>query len=142
MNAWAQAGIVVAALIASVVVGWAVTVAVLRIAKAPEVAAPRYERDPQGHAVPVLEPGRTSEQPSPLLRGGMWIGILERVAVTGAMTAGMPALIALVVAVKGLGRYPELKEHAGASERFIIGSLASLTVAVGIGLLAGRLLGH
>ena len=54
---------------------------------------------------------------------------------TGAILAGMPALIAIVVAVKGLGRYPELKEQAGASERFIIGTLASLTVAVGVGLL-------
>lgn len=136
MNPWVQAAIVVAALVVSVVVGWAVTVVVLRLAKAPEVAVPRYERDPQGHAVPVLESGTSSAQPPPLLRGGMWIGILERLAVTGAIVAGMPSLIAIVVAVKGLGRYPELKEHAGASERFIIGTLASLTIAVGVGLLA------
>jgi hypothetical protein len=113
-----------------------VTVGVLRLAKAPEVTRPVYERDAQGRQVPVLDASRAGEQPEPLLRGGLWIGLIERLAVTGAVLAGMPALIAIVVAVKGLGRYPELKEQAGASERFIIGTLASLTVAVGVGLLA------
>ena len=140
MNAWAQTGVVLAALLLSVGVGWLITVGVLRLAKAPRVAVPRYEKDPRGHAVPLLESGRPSPEATPLLRGGMWIGILERFAVTGAIIAGMPALIAIVVAVKGLGRYPELKEHAGASERFIIGTLASLVVAVGVGLLAAWLL--
>ena len=136
MSTWAQSGIVAAALLVSIGAGWAVTVAVLRVAKVPETAVPRLERDPRGHAVPLLEVGTPSQKPPPLLRGGMWIGILERLAVTGAIIAGMSMLIAIVVAVKGLGRYPELKEHAGASERFIIGTLASMTVAVGVGLLA------
>lgn len=60
------------------------------------------------------------------LRGGMWIGLLERLAVTGCVLAGAPSGIAIVVAVKGLGRYPELRENPGVSERFVIGSLASL----------------
>ena len=123
-----------------VVLGWALTVAVLRLANAPEVRRPTYERDPRGREVPVLTPSGSVAEPRPLLRGGLWIGVLERVAVTGALLAGQVALIAIVVAVKGLGRYPELKEQDGASERFIIGTLASMTVAVGMGLLGSWLL--
>jgi ribose transport system permease protein len=47
------------------------------------------------------------------------------VALAGALLAGLPDGIAVVVAVKALGRYPELRA-AGASERFITGTLASL----------------
>ena len=52
------------------------------------------------------------------------------------MLLGQPAGVAIVVAVKGLGRYPELKENPGASERFVIGTLASLIWAAGWGVLA------
>lgn len=71
------------------------------------------------------------------LRGGAMIGVLERLAVAGALLAGASQGLALVVAVKALGRYPELRT-AGASERFIIGTLASLlwaSAAAGTGLL-------
>lgn len=58
------------------------------------------------------------------LRGGAWIGVFERLAVTASIVSGWPEGIALVIAIKGLGRYPELKKpHA--SERFIIGTFAS-----------------
>jgi len=71
-----------------------------------------------------------------VLSGGMWIGILERLAVTGTLLAGYPAGIALVIAVKGLGRYPELKDRPAVSERFVIGTLASLVWSAGLGALA------
>jgi asparagine N-glycosylation enzyme membrane subunit Stt3 len=74
-----------------------------------------------------------------VLRGGTWIGVLERLAVTGTILAGYPSGVAIVVAVKGLGRYPELKEHPVASERFVVGTLASLAWAALLGLL-GRVL--
>lgn len=135
MTGWIYAVVVVAALVVSVALGWAVTVGVLRLAKAPETRRPALERDAQGRQVPILESAVSEDDRVPLLRGGLWIGVLERIAVTGAVIAGMPTLVAIVVAVKGLGRYPELKEQDGASERFIIGTLASLSVAVGIGLL-------
>lgn len=60
-----------------------------------------------------------------VLRGGLMIGILERLAVTGAILAGFPEAIAVVVAIKGVGRFTELAT-AEARERFIIGTLASL----------------
>lgn len=75
-----------------------------------------------------------------VLRGGMWIGLLERLAVTACVLAGDPAGIAVVVAIKGLGRYPELRENPGVSERFVIGTFASLLWAGLIGWIGLRLL--
>lgn len=60
-----------------------------------------------------------------ILRGGTTIGYLERFALIGAVLAGQPAAVAILVAVKGLGRFSEL-ENEQARERFIIGTLASL----------------
>lgn len=85
------------------------------------------------------------------LPGGRWIGILERIAVYVSIVAGFPPGIAVALAVKGLGRYPELRaekegrEAARVGELFIIGTFASVLwaaawagVAVGVcTLLAG-----
>jgi hypothetical protein len=60
-----------------------------------------------------------------VLRGGAWVGVLERAATAAILLAGWPEGLAILVAVKGLGRYAELKAPA-AAERFIIGTLASL----------------
>lgn len=95
--------------------GGPLTVAVLRFASA--------------HARPRLpEPGRPDPRPvEDILRGGAWIGVLERLAVTVALIAGWPEGLAVVLAVKGLARYPELRAPgAGASERFIIGTFTSV----------------
>jgi hypothetical protein len=59
-----------------------------------------------------------------ILRGGAWIGAMERAAIAGALLAGWPEGLAVVLAVKGLGRYAELRAPA-AAERFIVGTLAS-----------------
>jgi len=68
------------------------------------------------------------------LRGGLWIGLLERVLITAFLMSGFTTGIAVVVAIKGLGRYPEL--NAATSERFIVGTLASLAWAFACGGLA------
>jgi hypothetical protein len=60
-----------------------------------------------------------------VLRGGLIIGILERLAVAGAILAGFPEALAVVVAIKGVGRFTELASSE-ARERFIIGTFASL----------------
>ena len=68
------------------------------------------------------------------LPGGLWIGALERLAVYAALVTGWPEGIALVLGVKGLGRYPELKNPAdnpGTAERFIIGTFTSVLWACG-----------
>ncbi len=96
-----------------------------------------HERTPQvkpidsDDTVPQQEPeqdGPDSEAAKTGLRGGMWIGILERVLVTSFLMTGQMAGVAVVVAVKGLGRYPEL--NASNSERFIVGTMASLLWAL------------
>ena len=63
-----------------------------------------------------------------VLRGGTTIGYLERVAVALGIIAGFPEAIAVIVALKGIGRFSELAS-AEARERFIIGTLASLVWA-------------
>lgn len=67
-----------------------------------------------------------------VLRGGAWIGGLERAAVTATLVGGWPEGVAVVLAVKGLGRYPELRsgDSPGAAERFIIGTFTSVLWAV------------
>jgi hypothetical protein len=76
-----------------------------------------------------------------VLRGGAWIGALERLGVYAALVAGWAPGLAIVLAVKGLGRYPELRndDDTGVAERFIIGTFTSVLWAVacaGVAVLA------
>ena len=73
---------------------------------------------------------RDTGEPDTGLRGGAWIGYLERAAVAATLLAGWPEGVALVLAVKGVGRYSELREP-NAPEAFIIGTLASVLWAAG-----------
>lgn len=149
---WALFGLLAAGLL-----GWPVTSGVLRLARAVEDARPQVDdTDPaadqvldqdteppesvtsnsnqaaprQGSSQPGQGPG--TPLPGSVLRGGLMIGILERLAVGAAVLSAQPVAIAYVVAVKGLGRYAELKETPAASERFIIGTLASMLWAVAV----------
>ena len=64
------------------------------------------------------------------LRGGEWIGYLERLAVYGALLAGFPEGVAVAMVVKSFARYPEIKANStGAAERFIIGTFVSVLFA-------------
>ncbi|GIG35106.1 hypothetical protein [Cellulomonas pakistanensis] len=159
--------LVVAALAVSVGLGWVAAAGVLRLADrggrrprgapAREGAGPhepandepreyrkgRVNRGASGDAnARALGDGPDSDRVRAKLRGGTWIGVLERLAVTGALLAGEPGGVAVVVAVKGLGRYPELRagDDPAVSERFVIGTLASLVWAAGIGVLGRWLL--
>lgn len=104
---------------------------------APVPAAP----DPATSAAPSDPGGPVGTEAVQTLRGGTWIGILERLAITGCLLAGYPAGVAFVVAIKGLGRYPELREHPVGAERFLIGTLASMIWAAATGLLGAAILG-
>ncbi|HWM33633.1 MAG TPA: hypothetical protein VNR36_05285 [Pseudolysinimonas sp.] len=73
-----------------------------------------------------------------VLRGGWVIGYLERVAVVVAVVLGRFEIFAALIAVKGLGRFSEL-DSSVARERFIIGTLTSLSWAAGFGLLIASL---
>ncbi len=76
------------------------------------------------------------------LRGGRWIGMLERLAVFATILAGFGEGIAVVLAIKALARYPELKAtNSGAAERFIIGTFTSVLFAAACAGLAWWLIG-
>ncbi|MDN5558277.1 MAG: hypothetical protein L0G23_02420 [Ruaniaceae bacterium] len=78
--------------------------------------------------------GEGSGQGTP--RGGRWIGVLERAWVFVAVLAGSPAALGALVAIKGLGRFGDLKEGDTAfAERFIIGTLLSMGSAAAVGLI-------
>jgi hypothetical protein len=91
-------------------------------------------------------PPETLDGAGRVLRGGAWIGVLERVAIYASLVAGWPEGLAVVLAVKGLGRYPELRAaedgvRTGAAERFIIGTFTSVLWAcacAGAVVLVGR----
>ena len=143
-------------------VGWPVTALVFRLARTIDdradagtgVADPANDPaadatvDPSAPAEPsastattataALAAGSagTSVNSVRILRGGAIIGVLERLAVCLAILAGEPVAIAYVVAIKGLGRFAELKETPVAAERFIIGTPTSLLWAAGVAALA------
>lgn len=139
------------ALVTAVLGGWPATAGILRIARSQTVRAvdtaelaQTPEREPPAVEPAATEPtAETAPAAKPrteVLRGGLLIGLLERAAVALAILAGQPIAIAYVVAIKGLGRYPELKDTPAASERFIIGTLASMLWAAGVAVLAKILL--
>lgn len=73
----------------------------------------------------------TAEIPSPPPQrsvdgGGRLIGIFERLAVVLAITTGHVEVLAVVVAVKGLARYPDIQSGHLTAEKFIVGTFASL----------------
>lgn len=134
---------IVLTLLAAAVLGWPVTAAVLRLARAVDNSGPPLaeadpaadqDRDAELSAGPSAgaRPGRSTPAPGSVLRGGLVIGVLERLAVAGSVLASEPVAIAYVVAIKGLGRYAELKDTPAAAERFIIGTLTSMLWAVGV----------
>ncbi|WP_324273110.1 hypothetical protein [Blastococcus brunescens] len=96
----------VAGFLAAVAGGGPVATAVLRVADPAAAGVSGGPQDPE------------------ILRGGAWIGVLERAAVAATLLAGSAEGLVVVLAVKGLGRYAELRSPA-ASERFILGTLAS-----------------
>ncbi|MGV9711245.1 hypothetical protein ACWDTI_11340 [Gordonia sp. NPDC003424] len=83
----------------------------------------------------VLRAGGVIRQsPTPYdgpLRGGRVIGYLERAAVAATLLSGWPEGLAVILAVKSLARYPELRApHA--SEQYIMGTFASVLWAAGM----------
>lgn len=62
------------------------------------------------------------------LPGGRWIGMLERLAVYACIVTAFPAGIAMVLGVKGLGRYADLATSGTprTGELFIVGTFTSM----------------
>jgi hypothetical protein len=76
-----------------------------------------------------------AELPKGAPAGGKAIGILERALVYGAVLVGHPEAAALVVAVKSVARYPEFAHDRKFAEYFLVGTLLSLLVALGVAYL-------
>lgn len=120
---------------------WTVFVVVWAIGASAGLGAPLV-----GWLLKRIEP---DAQTPGVLRGGTWIGVLERLAITGSVLCGYPEAVAVIIAIKGLGRYPELRDTPAAerprtTERFIIGTLASYVWAGllgALGLIVIRALG-
>ncbi|TWE12802.1 hypothetical protein [Rudaeicoccus suwonensis] len=127
-----RSALVIAALgLVAVFAGIAVTMGVFRFIDASDRHADdAHAEQPQGERSQVAH---TMESAASALRGGAWIGALERAAIFAGLIAGWPETIAIVLAVKGLGRYPELKsgEQPAVAERFIIGTFVSVLWACG-----------
>lgn len=86
-------------------------------------------------ALRKIDPDGTGILPG-TLRGGRWIGRLERAWAYVAVVIGASATLGVLIAIKGLGRFGDLKEAGSAfAERFIIGTLLSLGSACGAALL-------
>lgn len=88
----------------------------------------------------------------PGLRGGRFIGPMERLLMAALGLMGAWQAVAAIMAAKGIVRFPEIAQDAraqdpkggpaGASaEEFLIGSLASWTLAAGAGVLVHLALG-
>ncbi|MGL4304635.1 MAG: hypothetical protein ACRCSF_00630 [Mycobacteriaceae bacterium] len=102
----------------------------------------RSQREIESHGTVDLEklrfttPRANTQGP---LRGGRIIGILERLTVAICIISGWPEGIAIVLAVKGLARYPELRSP-DACEQFIIGTFTSVLWAASASAICRQLL--
>ncbi|MFZ2526702.1 MAG: hypothetical protein WAX14_03455 [Rhodococcus sp. (in: high G+C Gram-positive bacteria)] len=120
LHGFAYATTLVLTMLAAITGGGPAVLAAFRIAR----------RQPDAGPEPAPATSGATPPPGPL-RGGRVIGILERAAVAAAVLAGWPEGIAIVLAVKGLARYPELREPQ-ASEQFIIGTATSVLWALAV----------
>lgn len=72
---------------------------------------------------------------------GTYTGLIERTAVTLFVISGLSAGIAVIVAIKALGRIKDLREDQGdLAERFMVGSLTSLSWAAAVGVVASLII--
>ena len=88
-------------------------------------------------ALPIVA-GRSDEQDEvTALRGGRWIGPLERLLIIVLAGAGAEVAIAAVVAAKGVIRFPEISQDSTGekAEEFLIGSVSSWILAALVSML-------
>ena len=100
------------------------------------LAVARHSTQGNGEVVaagcePSQESGKQDEVEG-TMRGGRWIGSLERILILLLASVEAPAAIAAIVAAKGVIRFPEIsQDKAGQkAEEFLIGSFASWILAV------------
>ena len=100
------------------------------------LAVARHSTQENGEVVAAgCEPSQESGKQDGVegsMRGGRWIGPLERILILLLASVEAPAAIAAIVAAKGVIRFPEIsQDKAGQkAEEFLIGSFASWILAV------------
>ena len=100
------------------------------------LAVARHSTQGNGEVVAAgCEPSQGSGKQDEMegtMRGGRWIGPLERILILLLASVEAPAAIAAIVAAKGVIRFPEIsQDKAGQkAEEFLIGSFASWILAV------------
>lgn len=120
----AKAVIVAAFAAIAVLAGGRVVTTVFRLAERSRATELGDEQPAEPQPVGPLTQAATT------LRGGQWIGMLERVAAFATLLAGFPEGLAVAMILKGFARYPELKASStGTAERFIIGTFVSVLFA-------------
>jgi hypothetical protein len=128
VGGWRRGAALVLGVAAATTAGSDVVRATFRVIRG-EFLAPRSHHPRAGADIDSRD-DTDVDAPGTVLRGGAWVGYLERAAIAATLLAGWPEGIALVLAVKGVGRYPELRGpesvQSHAPETFIIGTLASV----------------
>lgn len=120
----ALAGLTAAVL--GIVAGNPITVTVLNYADARSGATPSVIGEHGGIMIADRAIGAAGQRE--VLRGGTTIGYLERLVVVAAVAIGHWEIVAILIAIKGLGRFSEL-DSPETRERFIIGTLVSFVWA-------------
>lgn len=90
------------------------------------------EMPPTPSSLPIIAGQQDSEgDKGPALRGGRWIGPLERLLIIVLAGADAQVAIAAVVAAKGVIRFPEISQDSSGekAEEFLIGSVSSWILA-------------
>ena len=88
----------------------------------------------------TTHPLRSTAGPSPSLKGGRLLGPMERLLIVGLGLAGEVTAASIVIAAKGLLRFPELQSAKAdgttgpgiheVTEYFLVGSFVSWTVSL------------
>jgi len=83
----------------------------------------------------VAAPAEVASRPAQVARIGATIGILERILIVVFVLTGSEAAIGFVVAAKTLARF-RLLDDRDFAEYYLLGTLASVAVAIATGLIA------
>ena len=94
---------------------------------------------PTAPGAPHSPPARQPDGHAPPARIGATIGVLERLLIVAFVLTGSTAAIGFVVAAKTLARFKQLDDRDFA-EYYLLGTLASVSVALGSGLVAAAAL--
>ena len=112
--------------------GYTVKVGPITATVNPGVAPP--EEAPPPVETPPLRPKPAVPSGAPA-RIGATIGALERLLIVGFILVGLDAAVGFVIAVKTIARFKQLDDR-GFAEYYLLGTLASVSVAIGSAYLA------